>query len=100
MPKIIGANWSTTISGGLFTIAIAIAADPHLIAFLPASWQGWTQGICGLIAILSGGTFAYQAKSKNVTGGTVQQTADGAVAATPLSASTAVIETIKADPKT
>ncbi len=99
MTKILGANWPTTLSGGLFTVAIGITADPHLIAFLPASWQGSTQGICGLIALLSGGAFAYQAKSKNVTGGTVQQTADGAVAATPLSASTSVIETVKADPK-
>jgi len=80
MNKLLGANWSTTVSGAIFTLAIAIAADPKLISFLPDSWESTVQGICGLLAVLAGGTFAYQVKSKNVTGGTVQQTADGSVA--------------------
>jgi hypothetical protein len=72
--NILGPNWKTTLSGGVFTLAIAIAADNKLVAFLPQSWQGTVCGLAGLIAVLSGGTFAYQVKDRNVTGGSVPQT--------------------------
>lgn len=93
MQKILGANWSTTVSGSIFTLAIAIAADPKLISFLPDSWEGTVQGICGLIAVLAGGTFAYTVKSKNVTGGTVQQTLAGRAA--KIGTQSLVDETVK-----
>jgi hypothetical protein len=101
MTKLLGANWSTTVSGVIFTLAIAIAADPKLISFLPDEWEGTVTGICGLIAVVAGGTFAYQVKSKNVTGGTVQQTSTGAVASIgSQEQSSSVIETRQARQKT
>ncbi len=74
----------------------AIALYPQSVAFLPDNIEGYVKGIAGLIALVSGGAFAAKVKDKNVTGGTVQQTADGSVAQTP---SSAVIETKQAEPK-
>ena len=70
MTTLIGANWRTTLSGWIAVLASAIAVNPTLIAFLPERFREPITGIAGLIAVLSGGTFAYTAKDKQVTGGT------------------------------
>ncbi len=93
MTQLLGANWQTTVWGWVAILATAIAAKPDLISFLPESVRPTVVGICGLVAIIAAGGFAYQVKSKNVTGGTIQQTATGAVAPTT---STSVQETKEA----
>ncbi len=93
MIKLLGANWQTTLWGWITILAGAIVVDPTVISFLPDPSEPWIIGFSKLIAIVAGGTFAYQVKSKNVTGGTVQQTATGAVAPTT---STSVQETKEA----
>lgn len=70
MTTLFGANWRTTLSGWIAVLASAIAVNPTLIAFLPERFREPITGIAGLIAVLSGGTFAYAAKDKQVTGGT------------------------------
>jgi len=69
MNTILGANWRTTLTGWITVLASAIAVNPSLISFLPESARNTITGIAGLIAIVSGGTFAYNAKDKQVTGG-------------------------------
>jgi len=97
MTKLFGANWLTTLWGWITIAAGAIALYPQSVEFLPDSIEGYVKGIAGLVALIAGGAFAAQVKSRNVTGGTVQQTADGAVAS-PAS-STSVQETKDAPPK-
>ena len=80
MAKIFGANWQTTVWGSVSAICVAIAASPALLAFLPDSIEGYVRGVAGLIAAAAGIGFAARAKDKDVTGGMVQQTANGAVA--------------------
>lgn len=77
MKKLLGANYLTTVLGWITILAVAIATKPDLIAFLPDSWEPYVSGICGLIAVVSAGSFAYQTKSKDVTGGSVQQDFSG-----------------------
>lgn len=96
MTKLFGANWLTTMWGWITVAAGAIYLYPNSVAFLPDSIEGYVKGIAGLIAVITGGAFAATVKSKNVTGGTVQQTANGSVAQAP---SSAVIETKQAEPK-
>lgn len=98
MNKLFGANWKTSISGLVTVAATVISAKPDLIAFLPDSIEGTTSGIAGLIAAISAGYFALNTKDKNVTGGTVQQTASGNVAVNS-SQSSSVNDTITAMPK-
>jgi len=71
MNTILGANWRTTLSGWIAVIASAIAINPGLVAFLPDAARSYVTGIAGLLAVVSGGTFATQAKDKRVTGGSV-----------------------------
>lgn len=96
MTKLFGANYWTTLWGFITVAAGAISARPDIIAFLPDSWEPTVSGVALLITVIAGGVFAVGVKSRNVTGGTVAQTKDGAVAAIP---STAVIETVKAPEK-
>jgi len=77
MTKIFGANWASTVWGFLFAIAIAIANTPSIIAPLPDAVEPYIIMICILI---TGSGFAASVKSRNVTGGTVQQTVSGAKA--------------------
>ena len=72
MNTILGANWRTTLSGWIAVLASAIAINPALVAFLPEAVRNYVTGIAGILAVVSGGTFAAQAKDKQVTGGTVQ----------------------------
>lgn len=71
MNTILGANWRTTLSGWIAVLASAIVINPGLVAFLPEGLRGYVTGFAGIVAVLSGGTFAAQAKDKQVTGGTV-----------------------------
>lgn len=96
MTKIFGANYWTTLWGFITVAAGAIAIQPEIIAFLPDSWEPTVKGLAVFIMVISGGTFAVGVKSKNVTGGTVQQTADGSASA---KATPAVIETLNAPSK-
>lgn len=72
MNTILGANWRTTLSGWIAVIASAIAINPNLVGFLPEAIRTYVTGIAGIVAVLSGGTFASQAKDKCVTGGNVR----------------------------
>lgn len=91
MTKIFGANWWTTVWGFITVAAGAISARPDIIAFLPDSWEPTISGLALFVTVIAGGVFAVGVKSRNVTGGTVQQTADGSVAATR--STTSVVET-------
>ena len=66
---IFGANWRTTISGWITVLASSIAVNPGLVAFLPDATRNYVTGMAGLLAVISGGTFAYHTKDKQVTGG-------------------------------
>lgn len=100
MKTLFGANWRTSTWGIVTLVATAIAFKPDLIAFLPDSVEGIVSGIAGLIAFLSGGAFVLNTKDKQVTGGTVQQTAEGCEASRlSTEQSSAVIDTQQARPK-
>jgi len=71
MNTLLGANWRTTLFGWIAVIASAIAINPDLVAFLPETIRGYVTGFAGIVAVGFGGTFAAQAKDKNVTGGSV-----------------------------
>lgn len=101
MNKVFGANWWTTLWGFITVAAGAIAVRPEIIKFLPESWQSTISGVSLFITVVAGGVFSVGVKSKNVTGGMVQQTADGSVA-NPVAVggvSKSVADTIKAEPK-
>jgi hypothetical protein len=68
---LLGANWRTTLSGWITVLASAIAINPGLVAFLPESVRTYVTGMAGLMAVVSGGAFALNAKDKQVTGGSV-----------------------------
>ena len=72
MNTILGANWRTTLSGWIAVLASAIAINPALVAFLPEAIRTYVTGLAGIVAVVSGGTFASQAKDKCVTGGNVR----------------------------
>lgn len=80
MSKLFGANWWTTLWGSITAIAGVISAKPDLVAFLPDRYETTVSGIAALITAVSGIIFAHGVKSKEVTGGTIQQTASGAPA--------------------
>lgn len=93
MTNIFGANWKTSISGYIETacvIVIALCALPSDIWMNP---KVWIPAVALLIAKTIKDSLT---KDKNVTGGTVAQTADGAVAAIP---NTSVSETLRAPEK-
>lgn len=80
MSKIFGANWQTTVWGGLQAIFTAIVMGT--LTF-PDDWSDHKKvaifiGAC--ISTFFGVTFAVKAKSREVTGGTKQQTANGSLA--------------------
>jgi hypothetical protein len=100
MNKLLGANWQTTLWGWITLLCGAIALYPNSVAFLPDDIEGYVKGFAGLIALVTGGAFAAKVKDKNVTGGTVQQTADGSVAShNSQMTSDAVSTTKEATPK-
>lgn len=71
-------NIVTTIWGGIFTLALAlptlIQAEPELFDFVSEPWLKAIKLVCTLLVLLSGGSFAYNTKSKDVTGGTIPAT--------------------------
>jgi len=98
MDKIFGANWWTTLWGWITVAAGAIALKPEVIGFLPDAWEPTIVGIAGFVTVLSGGIFAAGVKSRNVTGGSVQQTLSGATA--PEGKQSLVDATLAATPAT
>lgn len=75
-----GANWSTSLPGYVTVIALAIHEKPVLIGWMPEPAKGviWnlTEYIFGAGILV----LANRAKSKNVTGGNIQQDAQGQIA--------------------
>lgn len=98
LSKLFGASWQTSIWGYITIVAVTVAASPKLINFLPDSIEGFVSGVFGIIAAVTAVKFVQNTKDKNVTGGDVQQTAEGNVAS-PNSKSSSVTETIKASIK-
>lgn len=80
MKKLLGANWWTTLWGGIATVCGAIAVKPEILAFLPDQYESTVANAALFVTVVSGGVFAHGVKSKEVTGGTVQQTVSGAPA--------------------
>lgn len=70
----LGSNWRTSISGSLVVVCGTIALYPDLISFLPDTLESYVLGISKLVAVISGGAFAMNAKDKQVTGGNVPST--------------------------
>jgi hypothetical protein len=98
LEKLFGANWRTSLSGTVTLVSAAVAFKPELINFIhPQGLHDWIAGICGIIAFVSGGAFVLAAKDKKVTGGSVQQTVGGNVAAE--GTQSLVDETVKASMK-
>lgn len=107
MTKLLGANWKTSVSGigsalvGLLTMLAALPYDLGNIAtVISPAWKGKivTVGVVATLALRVWNSL--QQKDKNVTGGVIQQTADGAVASRASQVeSSAVIETKQAAPK-
>lgn len=92
--KLFGANWQTTLTGGLQALFTAFVTGT--LTF-PSNWHDPKQVILFafvVIATFFGLKFAIAAKSKNVTGGSVQQTLSGDVAAR--GTQTLVDDTVKA----
>jgi len=70
MNTILGANWRTTLSGWVAVLASTVAVNPDLVSFLPEPVRHIVTGLAGTVAVISGSTFATQAKDKQVAGGT------------------------------
>lgn len=100
MSKLFGANWQTTLTGGLQAVFSALVTGA--LTF-PSNWHDPRQvGLFFLVLVgtFFGITFAANAKDKKVTGGLVQQTADGAVAAHDAQMQSASVSDTKlAEPK-
>lgn len=78
--RLFGANFKSSAWGLVTLVSGAVALHPEYVVFLPDTIEGWVKGICGIIALITGSAFVLQVKDKNVTGGNVQQTLDGAPA--------------------
>lgn len=57
LEKYFGENWRTTFWGGITGVAMAIAAYPDSVAFLPDNIEGYIKGFAGLITLVTGGKF-------------------------------------------
>lgn len=108
------ANWRTTLWGTLSAVSAGILGlcvslsqaaistkpgdvDPllnYILYSVPSKWRAYITLGAALVTAVAGQRFATNAKSKNVTGGTVQQTVSGAVADTGTQA--LVDQTVKA----
>lgn len=92
LEKTFGANFKTTVAGGLQALISALVTGT--LTF-PSNWSDLKQvGLFTLVVISTffGVKFATSAKDRNVTGGSVQQTVGGDVSIGP---STSVQETVK-----
>ena len=102
--KILGANWRTSLSAfgtaifGLLTVVAALPYDLGAVAnIFPVEWKANIAIASALAAAILKVVNGMVQKDKNVVGGTVQQTASGAVA--DKGTQTLVDETIKASLK-
>lgn len=106
--KFLGANWKTLVSQigvAIFSLLTVLAALPYTLGdiatIIPPEWKTKVVTI-GIVAtfvlrILNG----MHQKDKDVTGGNIQQTQDGSVAAPVFQTeSSSVAETQQAKPKT
>lgn len=101
MARIFGANWKTSftaagtaLSAGL-TFLSGLSYDQGPIALvIPVKYKGTVTLLAGVATLILWVWNGIQQKSKDVTGGTTQQTASGAVA--DPGTQTLVDETIKA----
>lgn len=78
MKFLIGANWKPTVLGGLTMLCLFITTNPDLISAVLDPVL--SKRIFGIASLVSGFITFSNIKSRNVTGGTVQQTTNGAVA--------------------
>lgn len=81
------ANWRTTVSmiGGVLGAALTwlstVSYDQGAIAtIIPIEYKPWVTKIAGIATLALWIWNGIQQKSKNVTGGSIQQTMSGAVA--------------------
>lgn len=88
MGKLFGANWKTTASmiGGVLMAALTwlstISYDQGAIAMvIPIEWKPFVAKTAGIATLLLFAWNGIRQKDKNVTGGVIQQTASGNVAA-------------------
>lgn len=95
-----GANWKTTLWGTIASIGAGVVGlcvalsqaavstkpgdvDPlmnYILYAIPSNYRAYITLCAALIAGIAGQRFAHNAKSKDVTGGTVQQTVSGEIA--------------------
>jgi hypothetical protein len=83
-----GANWKTTLGGllnQLFDLLVILSIAPYTLpdnitSIIPAKVKGLMLSIAGTCKIVTGVWTWYNTKSKNVTGGSVQQTPDNDLA--------------------
>jgi hypothetical protein len=87
LARIFGANWKTTVSGigaALFGLLTILAALPYemgdLANLFPPAWKAKIAATAAVAAALLKVWNSVAQKSKEVTGGMVQQTVSGAVA--------------------
>lgn len=104
--KVFGANWKTAVSGigsALFASLTVLAALPYdlggVALLIPPEWKAKVVVAGTVAAFVLRVWNSISQKDKNVTGGVVQQTADGSMAA-PASqdSSSSVEETTNAKP--
>jgi hypothetical protein len=97
-----GANWKTTLGGlggELLNILTILSVAPYTLPttitdVIPAQWKATFLSVCLTSKAVVGVWTWWNTKSKNVTGGTTQQTAGGNVA--DPGTQTLVDETVKA----
>ena len=77
MAWLLGANWSTSLSGFISVVAWLIYENPTLIHWIPEPLQRVIWSVSQYVFIGGIGALAALAKSHNVTGGSVQQTYNG-----------------------
>lgn len=96
MEKLLGANWRTSVNGLVETLCLIIIG----LCVLPAeTWQQPRVWIPASGLIIAKTIKDFITKDRKVTGGVIQQTADGEVSSRDPSRSTSVCDTITATPK-
>jgi|SRR5438128_3647514 len=76
---VFGANYRTSISGYITILAYFIHDKPQVIQWIPEPTKGILWNLSEWIFLGGFIAFAKQVKDRNVTGGTVQQSATGTV---------------------
>lgn len=106
MSKIFGANWRTSVSQigvAIFSLLTILSALPYsmgdLATIIPPDWKSKVFTIAATATAILRVWNGLVQKDKNVTGGVIQQTAEGAVATRGSQDSSSVLETKQAEPK-